>query len=64
VLAAEMPHASADEISAHERAEMAAVSEWLGGGRDGEVVDHEAGFSHEDMTWRRTGADGISRPLW
>jgi len=61
VLAAEMnpTNAPSYEVTAHERAEMAGVAEWLGGGRDGEVVDIEAGYEHDSMApYRTTRIDG------
>ncbi len=68
VLAAEMSPseaAPAYEVTAHERAQMAGVAAYLGGPRDGEVIDDEAGFSHDDMTWYRTDRiDGPKRYLW
>lgn len=54
----------APEPDAYDRSVLDSFAAFADAPRSGEVVDHEAGFTHDDYTWRRTGADGISRPLW
>jgi hypothetical protein len=52
------------EPTPSEQRTLDSFAAWAGAPSQHEVVDHEAGFQHDDMAWRRTDERGISRSLW